>query len=124
MSAVWFSIAAALVLEVVLTCRIAFRFRDFFLREAAAIPELKRAPKAAILAPIKGVDEGLEPHIQCWLSQDYPDFTVFCIVESENDPAFPILKRFPELTVLVAGRSNDCGQKIHNLQFAISNLSP
>lgn len=123
MSAIWFSVAAVLVLEAVLTCRIVFQFRDFFLREASGAPQLTRFPKAAILAPIKGVDQDLRSHIQCWLSQDYPDFTVFCIVESEDDPAFSILKSVPELRLLVAGKSSDCGQKIHNLQFAISRLS-
>lgn len=123
MSAIWFCVAAMMVLESAVTCRIIFRFRKFFLREASGTPESARFPKAAVLAPIKGIDQDLEAHIQCWLSQDYPDFTVFCIVESEEDPAASVLKSVPGLKVLVAGQSIDCGQKIHNLHFAISQLS-
>lgn len=34
----------------------------------------------------------------------------------------PILKKFPQTGLYIAGESTDCGQKIHNLKFAIERL--
>lgn len=122
MSAIWISLAILMSLEALWTLRAVYGFREFFFREAAKDPRAERWPKIAVLAPCKGLDQDFEANVRSWLSQDYPDFTVFCVVESDEDAAFSVLSSFPEAQLLVAGRATDCGQKIHNLRFAISQI--
>src|SRR5262249_38596595 len=70
----------------------------------------------------KGVDPNLRENIRSWINQDYPDYHIFFIVESDSDPAIEILREFPTATLFIAGHATDCGQKIHNLRYAIDHL--
>ena len=49
--------------------------------------------------------------------------TVNFIVESEDDPAYAALRNIGAKNILVAGRATDCGQKVHNLAYAITHTS-
>ena len=59
---------------------------------------------------------------------EYPDFRLIFVVDSESDPAVGKLEslrqRHPGATaeVLIAGPARDCGQKVHNLRFAVDHL--
>jgi len=64
--------------------------------------------------PCKGRDPHLRENIRAWLAQDYPDFHVVFVVESEEDPALIDLQEVKGATILIAGKSTDCGQKVHS----------
>jgi cellulose synthase/poly-beta-1,6-N-acetylglucosamine synthase-like glycosyltransferase len=76
-------------------------------------------PYISLFVPCKGRDEYLEHNIQNFLTNHYHNTKVFFIVESLNDPAFPLLKKYvqdaTDAYVVVAGLSKTCGQKNHNL---------
>ncbi len=73
----------------------------------------------AVFCPCKGIDHEFEKNARSILDQRYADFTVYFIVEAETDPAYPALKQIGASNILIAGEAKDCGQKVHNLGYAI-----
>jgi cellulose synthase/poly-beta-1,6-N-acetylglucosamine synthase-like glycosyltransferase len=72
----------------------------------------------SVFCPCKGVDSEFEKNIQSLLNQDYPNYEVRFIVESEKDPAYRLLSSLGA-NVLIAGRTRSRGQKVHNLAYAV-----
>lgn len=115
-------LSVILLLEAILTLSKVIRFRNFFIRDiSVAVDHL---PKVALLAPCKGLDRGMEENIRSWFKLDYPDFKIFFIVDSDQDPALSLVRKFRQAEVMIAGNAVDCGQKVHNLRYAISRIPP
>jgi cellulose synthase/poly-beta-1,6-N-acetylglucosamine synthase-like glycosyltransferase len=77
------------------------------------------APAVSVFVPCKGLAPELPAHIDAMLGQNYPDFRLFYITESDDDPAAPLLaaaaaanERFHHV---IAGHTTRCCQKNHNL---------
>ncbi len=88
-------------------------------------------PPAVVIVPFKGVDLDMEQAVCSLCEQDYPDYELMLVVESEQDPAYELLQRcltqFPQrkARVLVAGEAPTTrGQKVHNQLFAIEQIEP
>ena len=88
-------------------------------------------PPAVIVVPFKDIDSAGVANIHALFRQDYPDYRVIAVVESEDDPALPVLQR--ELAaaqngstrgdIVVAGLSGPHqGQKVHNQLAALDHL--
>ncbi len=84
--------------------------------------------RAMVLAPCKGIDVSLEENLRRLFDQDYDDYEITFIVQSEADPAHDLICRLmAEETgvrsrLVVSGRAEDCGQKVHNLRVATARL--
>ncbi len=84
--------------------------------------------RVAVVVPCKGSDIGLEKNLRSLFRQDYLDYELRFVVESSEDPAYPVIRRlmaqYPELSarVLIAGRAHRSGQKVHNLRAATADL--
>jgi ceramide glucosyltransferase len=85
--------------------------------------------RALVCAPCKGNDVDLEDNLRALMEQDYNDYEVAFIVESEYDSAVPVIRRvmaahpWMPVRLIIAGRAVDCGQKVHNLRVATGKLS-
>lgn len=84
-------------------------------------------PPVTVIVPVKGAGPHLGPFLNCLLSFDYADYRVLAVVESEADPALPLLRAREagagsRLSVLIAGLSQGEGQKVHNLRHALQRL--
>ena len=88
---------------------------------AVSVPDVDALPPVSVLKPICGLDDRLEENLRSFFSQDYPDYDVTFIVESGEDPAFTALRNLGIRNILIAGHATDCGQKVHNLAYAISH---
>jgi ceramide glucosyltransferase len=75
--------------------------------------------RVVVFCPCKGSDPEFEKNIQSILNQDYPNYSAQFIVESEDDPAHAVLRQLGA-NVLVAGKTTDRGQKVHNLATAVA----
>src|SRR5262249_25013539 len=64
--------------------------------------------RIAVFCPCKGADPEFLKNIQSILDQDYPNYEAHFVVESEEDPAYALLRRLKQ-NVLVAGRATDQG---------------
>jgi ceramide glucosyltransferase len=106
------------------------RFTRYALRRRAA-RQTRYQPKAVVIVPCRGLEQGFEENIQAILTQDYRDYEVIFVTESENDPAHGVLTRLlkqrrrltPPTWMVVAGEAKNRGQKVHNLLVALDTLN-
>src|SRR5579862_9174839 len=61
-------------------------------------------PRVAVVLSVRGADPSLLDCLRRLLQQDYPDYEVFIVIDSENDPAWEILQ--PIL-------AEPCGARVH-----------
>jgi hypothetical protein len=86
--------------------------------------------RAAILVPCKGVDVDLEGNLAALFHQDYPDYELLFVIEDRDDPAAAVIHRLiveharVPARLIVAGRSSQTGQKVHNLLAAVAAAGP
>jgi ceramide glucosyltransferase len=91
-------------------------------------PALTPWPCVSVLAPCCGVDHAFEAYARALLSQDYPRYEVLFLVESPADPAWEVLSRILAATpgasasLLAAGATEGCSQKLHNLRVGLAHM--
>lgn len=65
-------------------------YLNYFKKELAISPS-NYTPFVTVIAPCKGLDDGLERNLTALLEQDYFDYEVIFVVDDENDPAVSII---------------------------------
>lgn len=86
--------------------------------------------RAVVYAPCKGIDVDLEENLRALLRQDYHDYEVTFIVQSDDDPAVEVIRRVMAdhrrgtARMVIAGEATETGQKVHNLRCGTAGLSP
>src|SRR5919206_3479437 len=129
---VFYSLAALVVLQSLLSLRGGVRYLAFFRRELEAKRPLY-LPRASVLVPCRGVDQGLRLNFAALFRQHYPAYELLFVSDSAGDPALAVAedvrKSFEGETVasvrfVVAGPAEEGGQKVHNLLAALAEASP
>jgi len=93
----------------------------------------QNGPWVEVIVPCKGGDPRLEDNLQRLFEQNYYRYGLTFVVESQEDPGYPIIQGLLDRNlkaanrplfarVLVAGQATDCGQKVHNLRHAVKHL--
>ena len=87
------------------------------------------APRTAVICPCRGVEPGLERNLTALTEFDHQNYEIFFALASESDPAHSIVKRVAGTSrvkahVVIAGKPEDCGEKVNNLRAAIEQLTP
>lgn len=82
-------------------------------------------PRTVLIVPCKGLDSAFQQNISSFFGQDYENYLLWFVVGDESDPAYDELCRLKnrlnqnskarEVQIFVAGKSQTCSQKIHNL---------
>ena len=91
-------------------------------------PPHEFAPAATLILPCKGVDAGFEQNLGAYFELDYPDLQILLVTGDSADPCVPILEkvkqRYPGVSsdILFAGKTEQRGQKVHNLLYALGQL--
>lgn len=129
-----------------------FSFKSFlggaayfvFFRAQLAKPNTDFTPFATVIAPCKGLDEGLRENLTALLELDYPEYEVIFVVDDENDRAVQqireilnrrdaeaprnIVSASPRLRgenkLVVAARAVDSSQKVENIREAVAHANP
>ena len=71
------------------------RLRRVLARRHAPPPFPKSAPSMTVIRPVKGLDTGAEDNIRAFLDMEYPGrLELLFVVDSEEDPAAPAIRRF------------------------------
>ncbi len=108
-----------------------YRFLSF-VRWSWRQPPGNFTPLAAVIIPCKGVAPDFDLNLSKFLTQDYPRYRVICVVASEKDPAYAALAaRLNKLSssvagaalktsLVVAGYSEVCGEKVNNLIHGVA----
>lgn len=68
-------------------------YLNYFRRELAGTSS-GHQPFATIIAPCKGLDEGIRENFAALFEQNYPAYEVIFVTDNENDPAVSIIKEF------------------------------
>src|SRR5208337_5317730 len=87
------------------------------------------APRTAVLCPCRGVEPGLERNLVSLCEFDHQNYEVFFVLASESDPAYSIVKRVAassrvKATVVIAGKPQNCSEKVNNLRTVVEQLPP
>lgn len=90
-------------------------------------------PFASIIAPVRGLDQGLSDNIAALFLQDYPAYEIIFVTDRAEDPSLAVIEETRatfagrnglSARVLVAGAASASGQKVHNLRVAVSEVDP
>ncbi len=86
-------------------------------------------PRIAVIVPMKGASTDAARCLAAMFAQDYPAYRIIVAVEAAGDPAHRLARETPgradvPLTVTIAGRAEDRGQKVYNLLAALAALEP
>lgn len=126
MDTFFLSLGLILFAQSVLALMAALRSAHYSLRPRAP-RQTRYQPKAIVIVPCKGLEHDFEENIRAILMQDYRDYEVIFVTESENDPAYGVLSRLLKQSrrsawMVMAGEAKMQGQKVHNLCAAIDML--
>ena len=128
--ALYVCLALAALVQTALMALQTYEHRRYSRRRMEELDGPRPQGKACVLAPCKGLDEGLEENLSALLDQDYPDYEVLFIVESAGDPACAAIRRVmsrrpaARSRLVVAGEAAEGGQKIHNLLVGLQQAAP
>lgn len=125
---VFYILAALLVYFSWKSLRGGIEYLKYF-REELAKPDDGYTPFVSVIAPCKGLDEGLRENLAALARQEYPGFEIVFVVDDENDAAVAIIEDVSReisknAKLVVAGKSSDSGQKVENLREAVLHVSP
>lgn len=75
--------------------------------------------KVSIIVPCKGIGENLEENLKAICEQNYPSYNVIFVLDSKEDPAYPIIDKITKNT---SNTSIEFSQKIDKTSGKISAL--
>lgn len=87
-------------------------------------------PKAAVILAVRGSDPFLVANLSALLDQDYPEFKLFIVVDSEQDEAWPDVKRLQSLApervvpMLLTNHLSTCSLKCSAISEAVERIDP
>src|ERR671938_146935 len=90
-------------------------------------------PFATVIAPCRGLDQGLRENIAALFGQHYPAYEIIFVSDREDDPALALLEEVrrelekgsnAHARAWIAGEAAACGQKVHNLRAAVLEAGP
>lgn len=67
--------------------------RKFEASRRISLPPDTKLPQAAVVICLRGRDPSLEECMQGLLSQNYPDFKIFAVIDSEQDPSAAVMNQ-------------------------------
>jgi cellulose synthase/poly-beta-1,6-N-acetylglucosamine synthase-like glycosyltransferase len=117
--AIWFGIQSLLS---------GFRYVAYVRRETAKpLPDF--TPFVSVIAPLRGLEQGLLENVSGVLGQQYPAFEVLFVFDDAGDDAIPLIEEqqreysHVNSRIVISGAATDSGQKVHNLRVATSQVS-
>jgi ceramide glucosyltransferase len=97
-----------------------------YVRQETSKPLTDFHPFVSVIAPSRGLEDGLEENLLTLLEQDYPAYEVLFVFDRDNDPAIEILNKLQRGQIstktIIAGPATDTGQKVHNLRVAVERV--
>ncbi len=89
-------------------------------------------PSAVLIVPCRGLDEAFQKNVSSFFNLDYDDYSLWFVVADKSDPAYAHLCKLKEqlaqtseakdVQILIAGHTQSCSQKIHNLLFCYERI--
>lgn len=127
---VFYFLAAIVIWLGMLSLRSGLSFTSYVRRETAR-PLADFTPFVSVIAPCRGLEDGLRENISTLFQQDYPAYEVILVTDSADDASLGLIKQIIEAEgagaraqarVVIAGAAVNSGQKVHNLSVAVSEV--
>ena len=127
---VFYFFAAVAIWLGILSVRGGLRFRSYVRRELAR-PAEDYTPFVSLIAPFRGLDQGLTENLTALFKQNYPSYEVIFVTGRNDDPALRIVDAVRTAAsregkvgshLVVSGEATDSGQKVHNLIAAVAQI--
>jgi ceramide glucosyltransferase len=124
---VFYLFAALLVWQGLVSLLGGVRFLAY-VRDELYKPAPGYTPYASIIAPYRGLDQGLKENIEALFRQNYPAYEIIFVTASADDPALAVIEETRRAMldaaprparVVIAGPATESGQKVHNLLAAV-----
>jgi len=124
---VFYFFAAVVVWLGILSLRGGFSFAAYVRREIARpLPDF--APFVSVIAPCRGLENGLRENLDALFQQDYPAYEIVFVTDRADDPSLSVVEEVSKSKdsarvssrILIAGEGIDSGQKVHNLRTAVT----
>jgi cellulose synthase/poly-beta-1,6-N-acetylglucosamine synthase-like glycosyltransferase len=95
-----------------------------FFRDQLARPRSDFTPSATVIAPCRGLDEGLRENYAALLDQDYPEHEVIFVVDDPADPAVAVIDEVSANSskrsqLVISPKATASAQKIESLREAV-----
>jgi len=129
---VFYFFAALLVIQAIISLRGGARYLSYIRRETAREHQ-SFTPYASIIAPCRGLDQGLRENLAVLFRQDYTAYEIIFVTDRADDLSLPVIeelrREFGEVgriktSILIAGEATTGGQKVHNLRAAVTKVNP
>src|SRR5947209_8656744 len=104
-----------------------------YVRAESANETTDFSPFASIIAPCRGLDQGLYENLRALFEQDYGPYEILFVTDSDCDPALAVIKNLREIfagsasvtsRVVIAGEAIESGQKVHSLRASVKEVNP
>jgi cellulose synthase/poly-beta-1,6-N-acetylglucosamine synthase-like glycosyltransferase len=99
-----------------------------YVRQETSKPLPNFTPTVSVIAPSRGLEDGLADNFRALLTQDYPDYEVVFVFDRTDDPAVDLLSEIPKdhvtTRLIFSGPATDSGQKVHNLRAGVNETRP
>ncbi|MCM3871682.1 MAG: glycosyltransferase family 2 protein [Pyrinomonadaceae bacterium] len=133
---VYYFFAAIVIWLGIVSVRGGKRFADY-LRLDTARPLPDFTPFVSVIAPTRGLDQGLHENLAALFQQEYPNYEIIFVTDEESDPSLAVIeevkrsfasapldsdRRNISSRVVIAGPADDSGQKVHNLRVAVGEI--
>jgi cellulose synthase/poly-beta-1,6-N-acetylglucosamine synthase-like glycosyltransferase len=127
---VFYFFAALLIWQGIASLLGGVRYLNYVRRELlAARPAF--TPYASVIAPSRGLDQGLGDNLHALFRQDYPAYEIIFVTDNAADSSLSVIEEVRrecqqsssiKTRVVIAGEATESGQKVHNLCAAIAEV--
>lgn len=125
MTAIFAVFAAVLVWSSFGSVRSGVRYYRFF-RSSLTKGVSHFSPFASVIVPCRGIEHGLRENLEALFDQNYPDYEVVFVTDSESDPCVPVIREFlsrRNTKLVISGPADGESQKVWNLRAAVAAVS-
>jgi ceramide glucosyltransferase len=124
---IFYILAGLLIVQSVFSLIEGIQFLSF-IRRSIKSDTSGFAPRAAIIAPCKGMDPALEENLRALFDQNYADYEIIFVIADPADPAAAVIKKLMadctdrRARLIVAGVSRGRSEKVNNLLAALDHV--
>jgi cellulose synthase/poly-beta-1,6-N-acetylglucosamine synthase-like glycosyltransferase len=125
---VFYILAVVLVYLSYRSLRSGIEYLTYFKSEPAN-PPIDYEPFASVIAPCKGMEDGVEENLGALFEQDYPNYEIVFVVDDEADPVIAVIESVSRkhsqnttTKLVVAPKASASSQKVENLREAVLHV--
>jgi len=129
---VFYFFATLLIIQAIISLRGGAHYLSYIRRETARDKQ-DFTPYASIIAPCRGLDQGLRENLAALFRQNYPAYEIVFVIDRADDPALAVIEELRRefqanarvaSRIIFAGEATNSGQKVHNLRAGVSRTNP